>query len=900
MLDCFTAVVLVVAVGVVLVVIYRTQRRTETQARAKDEQSLQMEAMRTRLQRLEARVRELEKVAGLTPEPVPAEPARVTAPPPVPVAVQVEAPAEPVPPPAPPPAPPPVSQEVPPAIPVAPPVQPPVRPQPAVPSLALPPTVRPAASLEERLGARLPVWIGAIALALAGAFLVKYSFDKGWLSPGVRVAMGVLFGVGLLGAGERMRRSAPGIAQGLAAAGIADLFACFLAAVNLYHLIPPVVGFAFMALTAALAVLLSLRHGAMVALIGLIGGFITPALIRTGEPNTRNLFGYLFLLVAGVLAVSWRRRWGPVAGLALGGGLLWVLVWLGGPFQPGDELWLGLFLLASAAAAVVSDLAKAPQEEGEAEGAVEAGPWISRGMLAGAFLAFGLMAERSDFSLTEWVFLGILVTSTLVLARLRPAFEPLAWVAAVAPAVLLAAWGMESESLETGRFLGVALAFGLLIAGGAYAAHHGAWRPTRWAAMSAASGLVFFLLAWGVTWEKRELPWGGLALAAAFLYLAAAVPVARRRAARPELTGALAALAVAATAFVSLAVPLELERQWWTVSWALEVTALVWLAGRLRLPALRALAQLLGLGVAGRLLLNPLIFTYPIGEHLLLNWLVYGYGLSLLAFAAAALLARRQEDENLAWLLEWGALLFGFALLTLEVRQYFHPGNPEAFELDLGEWSTIAVAWLLLGWGLLAENRERRRKSLDQAGHLFLLLGVGCEMIGPVLAVNPLWNGDPVGDVPVFNLLLWIYGVPAVLVALGAREMSRRESGGLAGLLSATALLLAFVLVSLEVRQAFHGPVLATGGTGVAEQYSYSAAWMLYATVLLVLGVMRRVKALRYAALAVMMITVGKVFLYDTGNLEGLYRVFSFLGLGVSLLLLAWIYQRFVFREPGR
>jgi uncharacterized membrane protein len=45
---------------------------------------------------------------------------------------------------------------------------------------------------------------------------------------------------------------------------------------------------------------------------------------------------------------------------------------------------------------------------------------------------------------------------------------------------------------------------------------------------------------------------------------------------------------------------------------------------------------------------------------------------------------------------------------------------------------------------------------------------------------------------------------------------------------------------------------------------------------------------------------VAKVFLYDTANLSDLYRVFSFLGLGASLLLLAWVYQRFVFRETER
>jgi uncharacterized membrane protein len=53
----------------------------------------------------------------------------------------------------------------------------------------------------------------------------------------------------------------------------------------------------------------------------------------------------------------------------------------------------------------------------------------------------------------------------------------------------------------------------------------------------------------------------------------------------------------------------------------------------------------------------------------------------------------------------------------------------------------------------------------------------------------------------------------------------------------------------------------------------------------------------RYASLVVMLLAVLKVFLYDTRELRDLYRVISFLGLGASLLFLAFLYQRFVFRR---
>lgn len=879
-MECLTAAVLVVAMVALVLAVRRSKSGL---AEVEERQRRETESLRAVVFRLQERIAELERLAGIRPSAVPApepvplrQPVEAPAAPPAGVEASIEPPAPVLPPPVPP------SARRPPPGPLS---RPPVRSSPGEGGRTTP-------GLEEMLGSRLLVWIGSVALALAGAFLVKYSFEQGWLSPTIRVAMGVLFGIVLLAGGEWMRPSSPGIARGLAAAGVADLFACFLAAVHLYELISPAAGFFFMVLTTAVAVLLSLRHGMMVALIGMIGGFLTPALIRVGEPDARNLFAYLFLLVAGILAVSARRGWDALGATALAAGLLWVLFWLGGPsFQPADGPWLGLFLLASAVAALVADLGG---------GREDGGTWMSQGMLAGALLALALTTGRSEWAPSEWVFLGVLAAGILVLARLRAEFANLAWVAAGTPLALLAAWGSEVEEADLSRFLWTAGGFGVLLAVGAYLAGLRAERPGRWAALSAVSGLGYFLVAWFFVPSEAGLPWGGAALAVAALYLAAAVPVARGRAERPELSAALAALAAAVTTFVSLAVPLELERHWWTAGWAVEVTALVWLAGRFRLPLLLRLAGLLAAAVAARLLVNPLIFTYPVGDHLLLNWMVYGYGVPLLTFAAAAWLARKQGEERLAGWLEAGAIALGFALITLEVRQFFHPGKPEAFAIGLSEWATLAIAWLLLGWGLLAGNREPRLRSLEMGGRIILALGAGLEILGPVLFANPLWNHDPVGYGPILNFLLWMYGVPAALAALAARELRSRGSLRLPLFLASASVLFVFVLVSLEVRQLFHGTYLDVGPTPAAEQYSYSAAWVLLGILLLALGVLGRGKTLRYASLTVMMLAVAKVFLYDTANLSDLYRVFSFLGLGASLLFLAWVYQRFVFRETER
>lgn len=877
-MDCSTAAV-VVALAVLGMVVYL--RASSALRSRQDELERQVERLTFQIATLQHQLAEVERrIGGASPrlsEPAgapPPEPVRVEAP--APVATESTAGA----------AAPPVPESPEPAAPIC---SPPVLAAPAA-------VAKPAPSLEERLGARLPVWIGAIALALAGAFLVKYSFDRGWLSPAVRVAVGVLFGLGLLTAGEVLRRSSERISQGLSAAGIADLFACFLAGVHLYGLIAPGAGFALMALTTVVAVVLSLRQGIMVALIGLIGGFLTPYLMRTEDPSPRGLFAYLLLLQIGLLAISWKRAWTGVAALALGGGLLWVFLWLAEPFQPEDASWLALFLLLSAASVVAAGLAGTPREAPES-----AGPrmlvlaWLA---VPGALAAMGLVTGMAGFSTAEWLYFGLLAAGALVLARLRPGFHGLAWVALGAAVALLGAWGWDVQEPETGRLLATALGLGLLFAGGGYAALFGSPSAGRWASLSAVSGLAFFLLAWAAVTDEVEMRWGPWALAAAALCLAAALPVSRRRE-RPEMNAALAALAVAVTSFASLAVPLELERQWLTVAWALEVAALVWLAGRFRLPVLSALARVAAVGVAVRLLLNASVVEYPIGDHPLFNWLLYGYGIPLLAFAAAAVLARRQGpgEQQFATLLEAGALAFAFALVTLEVRQIHHPGDPGSGEVGFAEWGTLASAWSGLGLGVLAANRRRVLPSLEAGGRVLLGLGAVATLSGPGMLDNPLWAHEAVGGTPILNLLLWTFGLPAALLGSGAAELWRRGGSRLAPALTAVSLVLAFLLLSLEVRQAFHGTYLHAGTATAAERYAYSASWILFGTALLALGVLRRVKSLRYASLAVMLAAVAKVFLYDTSNLSDLYRVLSFFGLGVSLLVLAWIYQRFVFRE---
>jgi uncharacterized membrane protein len=879
-LFLFLVAVGVLAFPLAALILALVLRHKLSQLRATVERSeLERGSSRRWLERLQRRVETLERDAGVAgPEPAPPPPARETA--------GVEAP----------------KPEKPPVAPAAPRIPEPETPAAQEPAAVTPPPppvstapARPSrAGIERQLGTRVAVWLGAVALALAGGFLVKYTFDQGLLGPAARVTLGLVFGVALLGVAEWLRQRLSGVAQGLAAAGVAVLYAALLAGVNLYHLIPVVVGFAGMALVTATAVVLALRHGQIVAILGLLGGFLTPAWIGTDQPRPWMLLLYLLLLQVGLLVVSRKRRWAPVAMLTLAGAVIWGFLWIAGlEGMGGSTLPVGLFLLCSAAAFVFS---ATPEGESRDWKTLYLPNILGWGGAGAAVILTALLVGVGDFGVREWVFLGILGAGCLVLGRKEPRYEGLAWLAALSSAGMLLIWGLELDPEYRLRIWSVTLSLGAVFVGGSYLAMWGSSRPDRWAALSAVSGIVFLLVGYRALHEPAyPIPWGIQSLIVAGAFVAMAFPLMRRRDEGKHLDTALAALAVAVTAFVSLSIPMELERAWITVAWALEVPALAWIATRLRLPALDKLA----LGLAGvvvvRLLLNPAVLDYPIGEGLPFNWLLYGYGIPIVSFAVGALLFRRLGRERSASILEGGAIVFGFAFLTLQIRQYFHAGDIGATRFELAEFGAFTVVWLLYGLALMLLHRSTERRLHLTSGAVIGTIGIVQGLLVQGLFRSPLFHADPVGTMMIFNVVLFAFGLPAILALFLARELSRAGEVWPARLAGVASLLFAFLTLSLEARQAFQGSLLDSGEVTNAEMYTYSLVWILFGTALLVAGIVTRGHVLRYGSAAVMLLAVGKVFLVDTANLQDLYRVFSLFGLGVSLMILAFLYQRYVF-----
>jgi uncharacterized membrane protein len=202
--------------------------------------------------------------------------------------------------------------------------------------------------------------------------------------------------------------------------------------------------------------------------------------------------------------------------------------------------------------------------------------------------------------------------------------------------------------------------------------------------------------------------------------------------------------------------------------------------------------------------------------------------------------------------------------------------------------------WITVAWALQAAAVFRLYDRLPHPG-LKVFGAVLFAAVGARLLLNPEVARYQDGGLPILNWLLYTYGVPALCCLFGAAFLRRaearlgRDEGRLPDAVSLLGLLLVFALCNVEVDHAFRDQA------GSARDLARSAAWALYAVGLLVVGVWRQIKSLRWLSLGFLLLTVAKVFLYDLSNVTGVYRIFSFLGLGVSLILVSLFYQRFVF-----
>ncbi|CAB1066087.1 hypothetical protein D1BOALGB6SA_10886 [Olavius sp. associated proteobacterium Delta 1] len=245
-------------------------------------------------------------------------------------------------------------------------------------------------------------------------------------------------------------------------------------------------------------------------------------------------------------------------------------------------------------------------------------------------------------------------------------------------------------------------------------------------------------------------------------------------------------------------------------------------------------------------------------------------------------------------------LVVSFLFIKLEKGTFLQPG--QTFTLfkshTLSMAAASAVGWLAYGLGLLMWPR-RLDRYFRLAGFGLILLGLGKAVILPFRFKVEFAAITPILNTPTLVYLI----ILGVMTALALKKT--HENWPLPGLnrqafWSILLAVMSFFVMNIQIASAFGVPgrhfSLLTHGS-LAHQLGYSLSWLVYASGLLVVGINLAQVRVRWAALFLLVITSLKIFLMDLWKLGQLYRVASLVGLAFVLILVSFLYQRFLTHE---
>jgi len=778
-----------------------------------------------------------------------------------------------------------------------------------------------ARALADWLKANWIYAVSAISLAFAGLYFVEYGIETGLLTPTARVAAALVFGAGLVLVGEYIRRRwgdegeadtayLPSVFSG---AGIVTLFLALLAALHLYALIGPGTALAGLVAVAALAIVLGWYSGPLLAAVGLTGAFVAPFVVGGESDIPQAFYGYLALIALAGLAIDAVRRWAWVSVLTLGLAFPagWLL-FLGAGYPEFFAAYLAGLVLASMAVPVLS---LAPAHGGAAiievfaKGRPRGWPGFPTRLVAASMAAASgsLVLVSLDSAGAFWIaalVLVALVFAVAVWADRAEALEDLASLPAlglVAVALVQALHGgdvwrgfqatlfaPEGTPVPQDPILFVALA-ALASLAAAWRSRRGARWPVAWAAGAALTAPAT-LAALEALWRPADVlgayPWALTATALAAMMTALALGFARVDGANKARA---AGFVLAALALIAFATSLILTETALTLAFAVVTLAAAALDRRFTMPPLGAAVQAGAVLLGWRLVIDP---GLPWAEFAPYWELVLGYGGAVAGLAAALAILRPLERpktvmvaESAAWSL---AAVFASVLLMRIIGDAVPGPSAEshwAFGLLATIWLAMAAAqlWRMQAGGVM--GRVRRVLAV-----IYGLVGLAALALA-LLLFNPLLSAAAstlVLGPPFLNTLLPAYLLPGVVLALMARRFAFL-SLILRRVLGASAAALAAIWLFLAIRHAWLGAAMSGKGFIDPELYSYTIALLVIGAGLLWQAIARRSGGLRKLAMAVIALTVAKVFLVDASGLVGLLRVASFLALGLALAGLAFL-----------
>ncbi len=745
-------------------------------------------------------------------------------------------------------------------------------------------------SWEERIGGQWLNWLGAITLVVAVGLLLKWVYDLGLLAPLLNlpritwVILGWIAGGGLVAAGLRMRRSLLVYGQALTGTGVAILYVAtytglFYGVLSFQAAIPA------MAVAGLLALGLAWRNDEpSLAWLGVASAYIGPLLLGMKGAGYAELFLYVTGLNVAVLALSVLRPWSSfrLAALFATAALYWV--WSLSAHIPGVLGGAAAFLAINSGllvAAVAAFTLRTGERSREIDLVAAAlNPVLTTVAFAGLFPPG--TAQSGTVHALGWV-AGVSAVVYWALSRLlrrrtgddeTPDFLEQLWFAAsVAFVVLAVLWSFGARAITPAwAILGTVL----VVAG--YGTQSLRTRTWGLGVLALSTGrLVFWDVLLGTAGPMPFLDERSLAFAAVILGCGIAAGVAARawRHGTADEEVYLISAAVVAAGLADFWIGQELTSLNAPIGWSAVAGLVLAFGWQLRSMGLRAAGLLFG--------------GLSVGQVSL--WALQGSG--PLAFAdllprMPALLAAATFGLGAAW-------------------KYARPGRVEAPERDValpiaaaataavlsaGSWMALPGGWLSVAWltGVASLVWAARATSAPTIRALAIALAA-------CLTLEALARqlGLPGGTSPLFHhrSAALLSAVAAwILIALAVkRDDAGEDERALQPVAWGLANLLALGWVSLEAMDV--SPRLGPAAwSAAAAQFGLSAGWLLYAGAALAWGFARSQREVRWGGMALLLLTVAKVYLFDLSFLALGYRVLSFMVLAAMLLAVSYAYQR--------
>ena len=746
-------------------------------------------------------------------------------------------------------------------------------------------------SMEDLLGGRVLAWVGGLAVLLGVVFLFAMAASRGWIGEGARVALGALASTGLIVAGIWLHehRGRTDAALAALATGVSAMFVTITVAAQVYDLVPDLVAIAMAVATGTVAPALAVRWEARgIGALGILGALVAPVLAGA-DPEGASV-AILFVALASAAGVLLRQRWdwlalaafavsvpqwgvylfddaGPVEAIvtltAFGG--------LGIALAVGHEIRARAESIRASSAFLLALNALIVAGAGWLALEVMDEPGIGKAWLvavAAAHVAVGLAARRlarvsHDLGLLSLV-LGVLLGNV--------AFGLIADGVVLTAGWSASAVGFAMLARRHGRGRG-----GERV-GDASAPRHGLDRDAALLDAGLGGHIALALIhTLAVDAPVADIADGGTlsaAGAAGIVVLSAACLVSGRLAGPDRFAwrAALDALGLAALAYLT---GLVLDGPTLAFAWTAEAGALLALAHRI-CDRVAGWASLGFLALAG---VQVLAVVVPLGSlHTGVADPVPSLA-ALGAFAAGAIAAGRLLP---AWLVEGRAAHLRLALDNAGITACFYL---TVLLLD-GAPLTAAIA----AEGVVLALLSRRFRDPTTGAVAVVFLGAAA-LHGMVVSAPPVSLVTGLADPLDALVALGAVAAAAIAGASSLEPLHPRMRPALLGAAGVTALYLAsgLVVTPFESGDAVDSALLSAHQQG---QMVLSVFWALAGVGVLVTGLQRDLHALRVAGLALLGVTVAKVFLFDLATLSSMYRVVSFIGLGLLLLAGAFVWQR--------